>query len=207
MLYLIYKKGESMNQYFTNNIELKSEIRVIKYNYGSTSFSFFSDNGVFSKNKVDFGSITLIETYLKNKKNIHNFLDVGCGYGFLSIVLSKELKLNTGVGVDVNLRAVDLARKNALLNQVSVSFKESNIYENVEGKFDLIITNPPIRAGKKVVLDILLGAKDYLNLGGELWMVIRKDQGAKSIIKALEKAYMVEVKEKNKGFYVIVAKN
>ena len=196
-----------MNQYFTNNIELKSEIRVIKYNYGSTSFSFFSDNGVFSKNKVDFGSITLIETYLKNKKNIHNFLDVGCGYGFLSIVLSKELKLNTGVGVDVNLRAVDLARKNALLNQVSVSFKESNIYENVEGKFDLIITNPPIRAGKKVVLDILLGAKDYLNLGGELWMVIRKDQGAKSIIKALEKAYMVEVKEKNKGFYVIVAKN
>ena len=196
-----------MNQYFTNNIELKSEIRVIKYNYGSNSFSFFSDNGVFSKNKVDFGSITLIETYLKNKKNIHNFLDVGCGYGFLSIVLSKELKLNTGVGVDVNLRAVDLARKNALLNQVSVSFKESNIYENVEGKFDLIITNPPIRAGKKVVLDILLGAKDYLNLGGELWMVIRKDQGAKSIIKALEKAYMVEVKEKNKGFYVIVAKN
>ena len=125
----------------------------------------------------------------------------------LSIVLSKELKLNTGVGVDVNLRAVDLARKNALLNQVSVSFKESNIYENVEGKFDLIITNPPIRAGKKVVLDILLGAKDYLNLGGELWMVIRKDQGAKSIIKALEKAYMAEVKEKNKGFYVIVAKN
>ena len=196
-----------MNQYFTNNTELKSEERVIKYNYGSHSFSFFSDYVVFSKNIIYFGSITLIETYLKNKKDIKSFLDVGCGYGFLSIVLSKELKINNGMGVDVNLRAIDLARKNALLNQVSVSFIESNIYENIEGKFDLIITNPPIRAGKQVVLDILLGAKDYLNSDGELWMVIRKDQGAKSIIKVLNNAYKVEIKEKNKGFYVIVAKN
>lgn len=196
-----------MNQYFTNNTELKSEERVIKYNYGSHSFSFFSDNGVFSKNRIDFGSITLIETYLKNKKDIKSFLDVGCGYGFLSIVLSKELKINNGMGVDVNLRAIDLARKNALLNQVSVSFIESNIYEGVQGTFDLIITNPPIRAGKEVVLNILMKAKDYLNSDGELWMVIRKDQGAKSIIKVLNNAYKVEIKEKNKGFYVIVAKN
>ena len=134
-----------------------------------------------------------------------NFLDVGCGYGFLSIVLAKELNIS-GVGVDVNLRALDLAKSNASLNQVSVSFKESNIYENIEGKFDLIITNPPIRAGKKTVLGILLDAKKYLNTNGELWGVIRKDQGAKSIIKMLLDTYQVEIKEKNKGFYVFVAK-
>lgn len=195
-----------LNQYFTNNDQLQSEIRVIKYSYGSTCFEFLSDNGVFSKDKIDFGSITLIETYLKNEKDIQSFLDVGCGYGFLSVVLAKELKI-TGVGVDVNLRALELAKKNAKLNQVSVSFKESNIYENVSGVFDLIITNPPIRAGKKVVLDILIKARDHLNLDGELWAVIRKDQGAKSIIKLLNEVYQVEVKEKNKGFYVFCCKN
>lgn len=196
-----------LNQYFTNNDQLKSERRVISYYYGSTCYDFLSDNGVFSKKKVDFGSITLIETYLKNKKDIKNFLDVGCGYGFLSIVLAKELKINHGVGVDVNLRALNLAEENAKLNQVSVSFKESNIYENVEGLFDLIITNPPIRAGKRVVMDILLGAKNHLQPEGELWAVIRKDQGAKSIIKALLNTYRVEIKEKNKGFYVFCCKS
>ena len=195
-----------LNQYFTNNSELQSKKRVIKFNYDSNCFEFISDNGVFSKDKIDFGSITLLDTYLKNKKEIHNFLDVGCGYGFLSIVLAKELSIS-GVGVDVNLRALDLARRNAELNQVSVSFKESNIYENVEGKFDLIITNPPIRAGKKVVLSILLDAYKYLEPNGELWAVIRKDQGVKSIIKVLLERYKVEIKEKNKGFYVFCCQN
>ena len=195
-----------MNQYFTNNKELKSEVRVIKYTYGSNCYEFLSDNGVFSKNKIDFGSITLIETYLKNKKDIKSFLDVGCGYGFLSIILARELKIS-GVGVDVNLRALDLAQKNAKLNQVSVSFKESNIYENVEGAFDLIITNPPIRAGKEVVMNILVDAQKHLNPDGEVWAVIRKDQGAKSIIKVLLDTYRVEVKEKNKGFYVFCCKS
>lgn len=195
----------SLNHYFTNNNNLRSEERVIKYCYGSTCFEFISDNGVFSKNKIDFGSITLIETYLKHKKNIHNFLDVGCGYGFLSIVLAKMLKIS-GVGVDVNLRAIHLAEKNALLNQVSVSFKESNIYENVTGTYDLILTNPPIRAGKKVVLEIFLKAKEYLAENGEIWGVVRKDQGAKSILKVLSDTYQVEILEKNKGFYVFSLK-
>ena len=195
-----------LNQYFTNNDQLKSERRVITYYYGSTCYEFLSDNGVFSKSKIDFGSITLIETYLKNRKDIQSFLDVGCGYGFLSIVLSKELNV-CGMGVDVNLRALELAEENAKLNQVSVSFKESNIYENVKENFDLIITNPPIRAGKQVVLDILMSAKNYLNLHGELWVVIRKDQGAKSIIKILSDVYKIEIMEKNKGFYVFCCKN
>ena len=201
----IQKGCMSLNQYFVNNNDLKSEVRVIKYNYGSHCYEFLSDNGVFSKNKIDFGSIILLETYLKSRGNIQSFLDVGCGYGFLSIVLAKELGI-TGMGIDVNLRALDLAKDNAKLNQVSVSFKESNIYENVTDSYDLIITNPPIRAGKKVVLNILLEAKEYLHSNGELWAVIRKDQGAKSIIKEISDTYIVEIKEKNKGFYVFCLK-
>ncbi len=194
-----------MNHYFTNNDNLKSEKRIIKYNYGSSCFEFISDNGVFSKNKIDYGSKLLVETYLKNKKNIKNFLDVGCGYGFISIILSKELNIS-GEGVDINNRALKLATENAKLNNVSVSFKESDIYNNVNATYDLIITNPPIRAGKKVVLKILKEGINYLNKEGELWAVIRKDQGAKSIIKELTSLTQVTIKEKSKGFYIFFLK-
>ena len=99
-----------------------------------------------------------------------------------------------------------MARKNALINQVDVNIFESDIYSNVTKKYDYIITNPPIRAGKRVVYDILLGAKEFLNKDGELWCVINKDQGAKSTKKELEKCYNVEVVAKSKGFYVFKAK-
>ena len=81
-----------LNHYFTNNENIKSERRVIKYNYDSSCFEFISDNGVFSKNKIDTGSINLVNTYLKNKSPIKNFLDVGCGYGFISTLLCRRLK-------------------------------------------------------------------------------------------------------------------
>ncbi len=194
-----------MNHYFTNNDKLKSEKRIINYEYNSYSFSFVSDNGVFSKDKIDYGSKLLIDTYLKNKKEIKNFLDVGCGYGFISIVLSKILKV-PGVGIDINLRALELAQENQKLNKVSVSFKESNIYEKINDKYSLIITNPPIRAGKDIVLKILGEAKEYLTDDGEVWFVIRKDQGALSIKKELEKIYSLDIKEKSKGFLIFLAK-
>ena len=195
-----------MNHYFTNNDNLKSQERVISFSYDSYNLEFISDNGVFAKNKIDYGSILLVLTYLKNKKDIKNFLDVGCGYGFISILLSKVLNI-TGVGIDINKRALNLANRNAKLNKVDVLFKESNIYENINDKYDLIITNPPIRAGKKVVLDILKNAKHYLNKDGELWAVIRVSGGVKSIINEINSLYKIEIKEKSKGFYVFVAKS
>ena len=196
-----------MNQYFTNSDNIKSERRIIKYNYDSISLSFISDNGVFSKDRIDYGSRLLVDTYIKyNKdKKINNFLDVGCGYGFISILLSKILNVN-GVGGDVNKRALKLADENAKLNKVDIKFIESNCYENIDGRYELIITNPPIRAGKSVVLNILRGASDYMSDVGELWFVIRKDQGAKSVINEISSLYKIDMVEKSKGFFIIVAK-
>ena len=196
---------EALSHYFTNDKNLKSETRIIKYNYDSVCFEFLTDNGVFSKSKIDTGSRILVEEYLKNKPNIKSFLDVGCGYGFITIVLSKILDIK-GIGLDINKRALDLANKNAKLNQVSVTFKESDIYSNENGTYDLVITNPPIRAGKKVVLEILNEASCHLNKEGTLWAVIRKDQGAKSIIANLKNNFKIEIIAKNKGFYVFIAK-
>ncbi|MEG0794366.1 MAG: methyltransferase [Bacilli bacterium] len=195
-----------MEHYFTNNESLKSELRTLKYDYGSVSFTFQSDNGVFSKDKVDYGSRFLVETFIKNKKSsITSLLDVGCGYGYIGVVLGSILNISVDM-VDVNKRAVHLAELNVKNNKVNASVYESDIYSNVLKKFDIVITNPPIRAGKKVVLGFLVDAIDKLNPDGELWFVMRKDQGVKSINKVLENTYNLEIIEKSKGFYVIKAK-
>lgn len=190
-----------MDHYFTNNQNLKSEIKELNYVYGDTKLTFFSDNGVFSKDRVDYGSHVLIDTFIKNFENRGNILDVGCGYGFMGITLSKVLDTHVTM-IDVNKRALHLSDMNIEKNKANCTCFESNGYENVEGKFDYIITNPPVHAGKKVLLDILLGAKDHLKDGGMLWYVLRKDQGAKSIEKVLNEHYVVENIEKSKGFYI-----
>lgn len=207
IIVLIKEDGDSLEQYFTNNPNLKSELRNIVYKYQGLTMSFFSDNGVFSKDKLDFGSTLLLETVFQNINNDNlDILDVGCGYGFMGISLAKIKKAHVTM-CDVNKRALHLAEKNASENGVSNSVKviESDIYQNITDIYDLIITNPPIRAGKEVVYGILDGARDRLKAKGELWFVIRKDQGAKSTIKHVEENYNVEIVTKSKGFYIVKA--
>ena len=192
-----------MAQYF-DNVELKSELRKIDVKIFDMNLSFYSDNGVFCKDKLDFGTRLLLENIDWNNVS-GNILDVGCGYGPIGIVANKI----TGSHItmcDVNKRALHLAEMNCKENKVTANIVESSCYQNVEGTFDTIITNPPIRAGKKIVYEILFGAKEHLCSGGTLYLVIHKDQGAKSLIKDLEKEYEVEVLEKNKGFFVIKCK-
>lgn len=194
-----------MEHYFTNNQNLKSEIRKINYTFESTSFVFYSDLGVFSKDKIDYGSRLLLESYLDCNLVKRRVLDMGCGYGLIGIVISKMTDSFVTL-VDVNKRALHLASRNIVENNVKCETFLSDVYSEVTDKYDVIITNPPIRAGKECVLNILKNARDYLNYDGELWYVIRKDQGVKSINKLLENYYKLEIIAKSKGFYVIKAK-
>lgn len=194
-----------MNHYFTNNDNLKSELRTLKYNFKDYNFTFYSDNGVFSKDKIDFGTKLLLETFLENtKENNQRILDVGCGYGILGIVISK-VNDSFSVLIDVNKRCLHLSKRNVDLNKCNCEVIMSDCYENIKDVFDIVITNPPIRTGKENVKKILLNAP--INKNGELWTVIRKDQGAKSFVKIMEAKYKVEIIKKYKGFYVIKAKN
>lgn len=195
-----------MEHYFTNNDNLKSEFRTIIYKYGEYSLEFTSDLGVFSKDKVDFGSRLLMETYFKNGRKNVNVLDVGCGYGIIGISLAKIMNTKSTL-VDVNKRALHLTDINIKKNKVDANAFESNIYDSVSEKYDVIMTNPPIRTGKATVMKFLLDARYFLKSDGELWVVIRKDQGAKSAIEKMKEFYNIEIKEKSKGFYIIVAKN
>ncbi len=195
-----------LKHYFTDNKDLLSEQKKLTYNYKLYDFSFLSDNGVFSKEKIDFGSRFLLETFLNQNNKINNALDVGCGYGFMGIVISKIMGASVTL-IDVNKRALHLTKMNLKNNLVDGIVLESNSYENVDGKYDLIITNPPIRAGKKVLEDILIGAKDFLTSDGQLWFVMRKDHGAKSMSRNLEKLYNLSIIDKSKGFFVFCCKN
>lgn len=190
-----------MSQYF-NNDELKSEIVKYKTEIFGKEFIFNTDNGVFSKTKLDFGTRSLLES-LPIEKLKGEILEVGTGYGVIPIILSKVCNAQFD-GVDVNRRALHLAKMNIKENNCSnITFFESNCYENVNKKYDYIITNPPIRAGKKIVYEIVMEAKNHLKENGELYIVINKDQGAKSLFKDLEKVYKTELLKKNKGFWII----
>ena len=193
-----------MAHYFENEGLARSEEKKVKAVIQNKIFAFITDNNVFSKSGLDFGTRTLLESI--NVESIKgNILDFGCGYGPIGIFLAAH-NLNVDM-VDVNLRALNLAKKNAQLNQVNVNIFESNIYSNINKKYDYIITNPPIRVGKKILYEILFGAKEYLVEGGHLILVVHKDQGAKSLVKDLEKSYQIKILQKNKGFYVIDCEN
>lgn len=193
-------------QYFDNNENLRSEIRKLNYKYDSYSFIFNSDLGVFSKDKIDEGSKLLAECYFKYGKRDISLLDVGCGIGFLGISISKIMNANVDM-VDVNNRAIHLCKMNMKENDVDGRVWNSNVYDDVKDSYDVIISNPPIRAGKNVYLRIIEEAFNHLNNDGELWFVMRTNHGVKTVIKNLKAKYNVDVLAKEKGFYVVKVYN
>ncbi|MBQ6284726.1 MAG: class I SAM-dependent methyltransferase [Bacilli bacterium] len=195
-----------MSHYFENDVNLKSNIRELSYKHDSSFFTFLSDNGVFSKKNIDYGSYLLLETYLKENITNVKVLDVGCGYGFLGIVISVLTSSYVDM-VDVNKRAVHLTKRNIKkYDKFNGSAFVSDAYTEVKDKYNVIITNPPIRVGKEKLLEILEGAFDHLEKDGTLYFVIRKDQGALSIKKTLEQKRNVEIINKDKGYFIIKVK-
>ena len=196
-----------MSHYFENDKNLKSEIRELSYKYDSSFFTFYSDNGVFSKKSIDYGSRLLLESYLKENIRNTRVLDVGCGYGFIGIVIGVLTDSYVDM-VDINKRAVHLTQKNIKRYK---GFKGnafvSDAYSDVIDKYNVIITNPPIRVGKEKVLEILQGAFEHLDADGTLYYVIRKDQGALSIKKIIENTKKVEIINKDKGYFIFKVKN
>jgi len=193
-----------MNHYFTNS-DVKSNIKEKKIIVNNIELTFLTDNGVFSKRGLDFGTRLLLES-IPISEIKGDVLDFGCGYGPIGIYIKKTTSANVDM-VDINRRSLKLTEKNALLNKVIVNAFESNIYDKVDKKYDYIISNPPIRVGKEILYKILFDAKKHLVKGGQLWIVINKDQGAKSVLKDLQNEYDAQLITKNKGFYIICSVN
>lgn len=194
------------DHYFTNKPSAASEHSAWTYELRGQTFKFVTDLGVFSKKTVDFGSRLLVETLDLTSLVVGDILDVGCGYGPIGLAFAKEASERTVEMVDVNERALGLAKQNASNNRIgNVSIHISDIYEQVAQKeFAAVVSNPPIRAGKSVVHGILTGAYDYLKKDGILMIVIQKKQGAPSAKAKMEETFgNAEVISKDKGYWII----
>lgn len=196
-----------MRHYYTDNTDLISEPETFQYQFKGYKLMFTSDHGVFSKTMIDYGSRVLLEA-IELDETKKTLLDVGCGYGTFGICLKKIHPWLQVDMVDVNERALDLCRINAKANDIQdAKIYKSYIYENVTDLFDLVVSNPPIRAGKEVVHEILEKAYNHLNINGELWIVIQKKQGAPSAKNKMNEVFgNCEVIKKDKGYYILKSK-
>lgn len=188
--------------YYAKNPDAAHDIHELRVTLLGQSMTFLTDAGVFSKKMIDYGSQVLLSA-LTDVTAGAKLLDVGCGYGPLGLALAKAQGVVPTM-VDVNSRAIELARKNAEKNGVVATILQSYLYEAVAGQFDAIISNPPIRAGKQVVHAIIEESPQYLVAGGHLTIVIQKKQGAPSAkAKMLEVFGNCEVLKKDKGYYIL----
>ncbi|MFD2307816.1 class I SAM-dependent methyltransferase [Enterococcus termitis] len=193
------------NHYYTENPDLAHDLEQWSFELRGKKFQFLTDSGVFSRNTVDYGSRVLIDAFDWEELQEGKMLDVGCGYGPIGLTLA-SLSGRTVEMIDVNQRAVALAQENAKKNQIeNVDIHTSNIYADVhEQQYAAIISNPPIRAGKKVVHEILSEAHSLLVTGGTLTVVIQKKQGAPSAEKKMNEVFgNVEIVTKDKGYYIL----
>ncbi|AWN33798.1 MULTISPECIES: class I SAM-dependent methyltransferase [Lactobacillus] len=203
---------EQNNQmYYAENPTSQHDEHVVDYRVNDIDLKFTTDAGVFSKMRVDYGSGVLIKKMADVNFPSNNILDVGTGYGPLGLFAAKFWPTQTVEMVDVNQRGLDLAKKNAELNHIdNVTIFVSDVYSNIapEKKYGLIVTNPPIRAGKTVVSNILSGAKSHLVSDGVLLLVIQKKQGEPSARKLLTKTFgNCTILKRDKGYYVLQAVN
>lgn len=192
-----------MAHYFENDESVISEPATITYDFQGKHLIYTTDHGVFSRQRLDFGSRVLMDSI--DIGNAKSMLDVGCGYGTMGIALKSVHEDLQVLMTDVNKRAISLAKENIKCNNLEgIDVIESDVYENVHDTCDLVISNPPIRAGKKVVSAIISGSYDHLNKGGRLVIVIQKKQGAPSAKKLMEDIFgNATVINREKGYYIL----
>ena len=189
--------------YYTENPNSAHDEWQVDVRALGNDLRFTTDAGVFSRDGLDRGTEVLLNALPEPHGRV---LDLGCGWGAVGVALGKKYPGLEIVMTDINARAVDLARRNLAQNGVRATVVQGDGFEAVTGSFDLIITNPPIRAGKAVIYGLFAGARDHLNPGGALYLVIRKQQGAPSALKYLREIYAgAEVIDRGSGFHVIRA--
>lgn len=194
------------DHYYSKSPQARHERQHFAATIRGHTLRFITDAGVFAKRGIDYGSQLLIEHMdIPEQARV---LDVGCGYGPLGLFAAKITDSAHVTMIDINERAIALAKENAALNQLAhVHIMQSDLYDRVTGSdFTVVVTNPPIRAGKSVVHTIYEGAAERLSAGGHLWVVIQKKQGAASTLQKLQQLFVaVEEVAKSKGYRIYKA--
>lgn len=201
---MLRQGGDNMRHYFTDNADMSHDRRVVPFRFLDIDYQFNSDQGVFSREGIDRGTIALLNNI--DFDNLGNkIVDLGCGYGVIAIIIQKITNVEV-LALDINQRAVTLTTENNILNKTNVEVKQNDGLEGIKGPFTAIITNPPIRAGKDTVYRFFDQAYDCLAQEGQLWVVIRKQQGAQSAINKVNSLFgNCKIVAKDKGYWILLA--
>lgn len=191
-----------MSHYYTNDDNLEHREIRFSYTFRAKEMEFLSDLGVFSKNRVDFATNILLNSL--DEYSNERVLDLGCGVGVIGLSIAKAYPKVKVDLTDVNNRALGLANTNILANGLNnANAFHSSLYEEINELYDVIITNPPIRAGKEVVYKIVSEGLDHLKTNGKIILVIHKKHGSLSMQKHMNDVFgNCEIITKKNGFYV-----
>ena len=185
-----------MGHYFESEPTAASNRRIIKYRQYGMNFEFVTDTEVFSKSQVDFGTDLMLGSLIRDLKDrkvkVRSILDLGCGYGVVGCVLKSVFMASDVTSVDVNSRAVGLAKENSELN--GTPLKNCMVSDclsaiDPDEKFDVVATNPPVRAGKQTVFRFYEEAYEHMNEGAAIYVVLQRKQGAPSSEKKLKELF------------------
>ena len=196
-----------MQHYFIDKPHTEADYFEFNDSVLGLDLCFRSCDSIFSKNKIDDGTRALLEAVYKKCELKGNGLDLGCGLGVIAIALIKKFNLKFDM-VDINNTAVKLSKENLMKNNVqkSANVFYSDGFSEVKEMYDYIITNPPIKTGKKLLFELMQGAYEHLNENGQLLLVIRKDHGMESLKKHITSIFgNCEIIDRNKGFYILRA--
>ena len=201
------KKAGDGEHYYTSHPKCKTRYGLIRAFLRGRHFEFLTASGVFSKRRVDLGTMLLIESMVLPKKGC--VLDVGCGYGAVGIVAATLNPRLLVVLADVNERAVWLAKQNVEKNRVeNAEVKRGYLYEPLGGLvFDCVLSNPPVSAGMEIVKAIILEAPEHMVNNGSFQMVVRSKVGGKRLRMVFEEAFgNVEVLARESGYRILTSR-
>jgi len=197
--------------YYSEKPASSGKRTLIKTHQLGNQLTFKSQSGVFSWSEIDKGSEILLNHLIIPNKNPKRILDLGCGYGFLGISLAKAYTAHEIILVDINELAIKLTRENCKTNNVeqNTQVKKSYLFDAIKDeKFDLIVTNPPLMAGKKILSNFISDSAKHLTDLGSIQLVVPKKKGLLSLQKMLEESFnKVSVLGKESGYWVLLGKN
>jgi len=200
------KKADNVEHYFTERPKSEARFGLIRTYLRGKPFDFMTASGVFSKDRVDLGTRILVESMVLPENGC--LLDVGCGYGAVGIAAA-VFNPNLHVAmVDVNIRAVRLARRNAKLNHVwNTEIRHGHLYEAVEDVvFDCVVSNPPVSAGMKTVEAIIAQAPEHMASRATLQAVVKSKICGKRLLSFFEDAFgNVDVLARGSGYRVLIS--
>ena len=178
--------GRGSGQYFEPNPSVRSRPGTVHLRLPDMELELGTDRGVFSAERIDAGTELLLREHAVPPAAATTLLDVGCGYGPIAIGLARRAPTATVWAVDVNERALDLCRANAERHGVgnrvrAVTPDEVPADVRVEGLW----SNPPIRAGKAHLHELLERWMARLAPDAEARLVVHKHLGADSLARWL----------------------